>query len=105
MDWHLCGNFAIVRKPVSENGILRPHLHFKYPVIYYVAMIFNSVFRFAWVLRLWFLGIEPTIALDVTLAIIEIFRRWVWVFFRLEREWVINCPQPTTYEQVDTESE
>jgi hypothetical protein len=102
MDWHLCGNFAILKKPVS---ILRPTLHFKYPSIYFAAMVINSVLRFGWLLRLWFLGTDPTIALDVTLAIAEIFRRWIWVFFRLEREWVLNIPCPIIYEQVNSESE
>jgi hypothetical protein len=103
MDWQLCGRFAIVPKPASQNGILRPVLQFKKPYIYYLAMVMNFILRFAWLLRLWYLGTEPTIALDVTLAIAEIFRRWVWVFFRLEREWVINIPSPIIYEQVNTD--
>ncbi|TPX60412.1 hypothetical protein PhCBS80983_g01787 [Powellomyces hirtus] len=31
---------------------------------------------------------EALVAIDIALKILEVLRRWMWVFLRVEREWV-----------------
>lgn len=58
-------------------------------MIYYAAVIFDLLLRLTWSLKL-----SPHLRLDQLTAggfimeALEILRRWVWVYFRLEREWV-----------------
>jgi hypothetical protein len=101
MDWHLLNQYSIIKRPKSEDGLLRTTLHFKKKWIYHTAIIFNSIARFTWILRFWYLGAGSEKQLGITLALVEIFRRWVWVFFRLEREWTLNLPQPTVYQELE----
>jgi hypothetical protein len=97
MDWGLFGKYSIITKPASEHLVLRTTLHFQRPLIYYFAMIFNTVARFLWILRLWNFGTNNE-SVDVFLALAEITRRWIWVFFRLEKEWVVV----NTYSAIDS---
>jgi len=89
--------------------LLREHLYFPSPLVYYLAMLLDAGCRFSWFFKVVpvyrSLKMElatdsdlsvghihrPTeefIALDLTLKLLELFRRWVWVFFRVEKEWV-----------------
>jgi hypothetical protein len=97
----------------SKQGLrypfLREHLHFPSPLVYYLAMLLDAGCRFAWffkvvpVYRILKMELatdkdlsvghvhrptEEFIALDLTLKLLEVFRRWVWVFFRIENAWV-----------------
>ncbi|KAI9345008.1 EXS family-domain-containing protein [Obelidium mucronatum] len=85
---------------------LRKVLHFQYPQVYYAAIIFNTLLRMSWIVRVAILqtllkesfwgggddttsGIRGTLlGVDLGLKGLEVLRRWVWVFFRVEREWV-----------------
>ncbi|KAI9230182.1 MAG: EXS family-domain-containing protein [Piptocephalis tieghemiana] len=77
------------RAPSVHDQLLRPNLHFREPMIYYAAVIFDLLLRLTWSLKL-----SPHLRLDQLTAggfimeALEILRRWVWVYFRLEREWV-----------------
>ncbi|KAI4245185.1 MAG: hypothetical protein L6R42_010251, partial [Xanthoria sp. 1 TBL-2021] len=69
---------------------LRPHTHFPTPQIYYTAIGLDLLLRCTWSLKLsphldhWN-DLEGTIFL---LEMAEVVRRWVWIFFRVETEWV-----------------
>ncbi|KAL8750673.1 MAG: hypothetical protein Q9199_006920 [Rusavskia elegans] len=69
---------------------LRPHTHFHTPQIYYTAIGLDLLLRCTWSLKLsphldhWN-DLEGTIFL---LEMAEVVRRWVWIFFRVETEWV-----------------
>ncbi|KAL8842510.1 MAG: hypothetical protein Q9176_002662 [Flavoplaca citrina] len=69
---------------------LRPHTHFHTPQIYYTAIALDLLLRCTWSLKLsphldhWN-DLEGTIFL---LEMAEVVRRWVWIFFRVETEWV-----------------
>ncbi|KAL8861103.1 MAG: hypothetical protein Q9178_002616 [Gyalolechia marmorata] len=69
---------------------LRPHTHFHTPQIYYTAIVLDLLLRCTWSLKLsphldhWN-DLEGTIFL---LEMAEVVRRWVWIFFRVETEWV-----------------
>ncbi|KAI9096978.1 EXS family-domain-containing protein [Phlyctochytrium arcticum] len=92
---------------------LRPMLHFRRPAIYYLAILIDTLLRMSWIVRIALLqkmieGLvshhpadigtilkfdrpqekQALLAADIALKILEILRRCVWVFFRMEREWV-----------------
>lgn len=57
--------------------------------MYYAAIIFDFVLRFTWVTRLSSTldAINMAEAGIFTLQTLEVVRRWVWIFFRVETEW------------------
>ena len=86
--------------------ILRPHRHlyFKSYLFYYFAIVLDFVLRFLWVLKLFivhenentgyahmvgaFLFGSDALSFGYTLVeFLEIFRRWVWCFLKLESDW------------------
>lgn len=72
-DWDL--------QPLS----LRSRLFFK-PSIYYAAVLVDAVLRFTW-------GYQLVYDSETNLFVIElleILRRWMWAFLRIETEWVRN---------------
>ena len=92
MDWHLLGRFSLLQAKRRERGILRNRLQFP-RTTYYAAIAINTTLRLAWILKCITFGQAGSEGLDIFLIIAEMFRRWVWVFFRLEREWfVVNPP-------------
>lgn len=69
---------------------LRRVRYFRDPSLYYAMIAIDLLLRFAWALKLsphleHYYDIEGGIFL---LEILELFRRWLWVFFRVETEWV-----------------
>ncbi|KAJ3243288.1 hypothetical protein HDU78_000676 [Chytriomyces hyalinus] len=93
---------------------LRRTLHFRQPWIYYLAIALNTLLRMSWIVRVAVLqallrksfaagargghhhdlDVElgdlrgVLLGLDLGLKGLEVLRRWVWVFFRVEREYV-----------------
>ena len=87
MDWDL--TLLSRHRHKSPYG-LRQYRIFRQPVIYYLLVGFDLGLRFAWSWKLSLAlvkldGIEGGIFL---LEILELTRRWVWVYFRVETEWV-----------------
>ncbi|KAG8818874.1 hypothetical protein FRC17_010673 [Serendipita sp. 399] len=67
---------------------LRPKLLFNDPLIYYVAIFINFVLRFTWSLKL-SSHLHHVADLEAGVFIIEaleVLRRWIWVFIRVEWE-------------------
>lgn len=72
-----------------HERLLRPHLYFKDPVVYYLAVVMDLCLRFIWSLKISTHLVMHQFTLGgFILETLEILRRWIWVFFRLEREWV-----------------
>ncbi|XP_024009934.1 phosphate transporter PHO1 homolog 7 [Eutrema salsugineum] len=106
--WDIVFDWGLLHKP-SKNW-LRERLLVPHKAVYYVAMVLNVVLRFAWLqtvldFNLPFLHRQTMIAL---LAILEIIRRGIWNFFRLENEHLNNVgkfravksvPLPFIYEE------
>lgn len=70
--------------------ILRPKLMFHSRGIYYGAILIDFLLRFTWSLRMsphldTFADLESGIFL---FELLEVGRRWMWIFFRVETEWV-----------------
>jgi xenotropic and polytropic retrovirus receptor 1 len=54
--------------------------------LYYVSMVLDAAARFSWVI---YLAPQPSVALrGFILGCVEVFRRWLWNFVRVESEHV-----------------
>lgn len=87
MDWGLFDP-----KAPPEYRFLREEL--VYPVkYYYVSIIEDFILRFGWTfnLSLTEVGVIPPDIITLVLAPLEIFRRFLWNFYRLENEHLNNC--------------
>lgn len=76
--------------PQRRSRGLRPYLLFNDSFVYYIAIGLNLVLRLVWSLKLsshlhTLTDLEGGIFL---MEALEIMRRWVWVFFRIEWEMV-----------------
>eukprot|EP00842_Homolaphlyctis_polyrhiza_P004146 jgi/Hompol1/4732/HPOL_003857-RA len=96
----------------STPIFLRSVRYFRIKAVYYVAIVVDTVLRFSWIAKITLYyrlaeahaagnrGQEATwndtmvlstlVAVDLALKTLEILRRWMWVFFRIEREWVVT---------------
>jgi hypothetical protein len=75
---------------------LRKHRWFHAKELYYAAIVMDALLRCTWSLKLsphldHFNDLEGGI---FTMEVLEVFRRWVWIFFRVETEWVRNHRGP-----------
>ncbi|RDL40086.1 uncharacterized protein BP5553_00065 [Venustampulla echinocandica] len=90
-DWDLTlFSPAHERNCPSHPFGLRPRLYFPHPNIYYIAIVTDLLLRCTWSLKLsssldHFADIESGIFF---LGLLEVVRRWIWIFFRVETEWV-----------------
>ncbi|KAG0690024.1 hypothetical protein C6P40_004075 [Pichia californica] len=84
MDWSLL-QFD------SKNFLLRDEITFKYPSIYYSAIIIDVILRFQWIFYVLFPAqIQQSAITSFCIAIAEILRRFIWIFFRMENEHATN---------------
>ncbi|KAG6769062.1 hypothetical protein POTOM_024677 [Populus tomentosa] len=95
MDWGLL-------QSLSKNWLLRDKLLIPYRSVYFVAMVLNVLLRFAWLrtvlnFRLPFLHRQSLIAI---VASLEIIRRGIWNFFRLENEHLHNVGKYLAFKAV-----
>ncbi|EFR01861.1 ERD1 [Nannizzia gypsea CBS 118893] len=104
-DWDLCLFSDIVSqfRPSStlrdENPHpfgLRTNRFFHANFIYYSAIVIDLVLRFTWLSRLttrlnWVNDLESGV---FALMFLEVTRRWLWIFLRVETEWVRNTRGP-----------
>ncbi|OCK75967.1 EXS-domain-containing protein [Lepidopterella palustris CBS 459.81] len=96
-DWDLTlfSPPSLRRSPDYPYG-LRRHRYFHVPALYYAAIGVDLVLRCTWSLKLsphldHFNDLEGGI---FAMEVMEVWRRWVWVFLRVETEWVRNNRGP-----------
>lgn len=73
---------------------LRPQLSYNKKIFYYVAIAINLLFRFSWILSLSSAVVDKTMRKELytfLLGFIEMTRRSIWNFFRVEKEHIANC--------------
>lgn len=68
---------------------LRKHTVFRTSQLYYGAILVDLMLRCTWSLKLsphldHFNDLEGGIFI---MEFLEVFRRWIWIFFRVETEW------------------
>ncbi|XP_012222123.1 solute carrier family 53 member 1-like isoform X1 [Linepithema humile] len=87
LDWGLFDNSA------GENKFLREEIVYSSPYYYYFAMVEDFILRFGWAfsLSLTEMGYVHADLMVSIVAPLEVFRRFVWNFFRLENEHLNNC--------------
>lgn len=87
MDWGLFDSNA------GDNRFLREEIVYSSSGYYYFAILTDLALRFGWTLSvsLTELGVIHSDLMVTILAPLEVFRRFVWNFFRLENEHLNNC--------------
>lgn len=75
---------------------LRRNRYFHARQMYYIAIVVDLFLRFTWSIKLsphldHFNDLEGGIFL---MEFLEVVRRWMWIFFRVETEWVRNNKGP-----------
>lgn len=84
MDWSL-GQIN------SKNFLLRDHLFYKRCEFYYAAMVIDVILRFQWVFYACFSSqLQQLAVTSFCIALAEITRRFIWMFFRMENEHCTN---------------
>ncbi|XP_059655817.1 phosphate transporter PHO1 homolog 3-like [Cornus florida] len=113
--WDLVKDWGLLQRN-SDNRWLRDKLLIPHKSVYFGAMVLNVLLKFAWLqtvlnFRVPFLHRETMIAL---VAVLEIFRRGMWNFFRLENEHLNNVgkyrafksvPLPFNYDEDENKEE
>ncbi|CAK9438383.1 uncharacterized protein LODBEIA_P26070 [Lodderomyces beijingensis] len=84
MDWSLL-------QSGSKYFLLRDYIIYKNPYYYYAAMIVDVILRFQWIFYAFFSDqIQQSAVTSFCVALAEIFRRFIWIFFRMENEHCTN---------------
>jgi hypothetical protein len=91
-DWDLTLFSSRERTSPDHPWGLRRRLYFEMKELYYVAIALDLILRCTWSLKLsphldHFNDLEGGI---FVMELLEVLRRWIWIFFRLETEWVRN---------------
>lgn len=89
--WDIVIDWGLLRRN-SQNFCLRDKIMVAHKSVYYIAMVVNVLLRAAWlqlVLEFNIVGLQKT-AISTTISCLEIVRRGVWNFFRLENEHLNN---------------
>lgn len=75
----------------SKHFLLRDEITFKLPSVYYAAMLADVVLRFQWIFYVLFpTQIQQSAITSFGIAVAEILRRFIWIFFRMENEHATN---------------
>ncbi|KAL2756282.1 hypothetical protein ACRALDRAFT_1081798 [Sodiomyces alcalophilus JCM 7366] len=73
---------------------LRSRLVFRQPILYYAVIALDLVLRCTWATKLSvrLAPLHDSEGFLFLLQLLEVFRRWVWIFFRVETEFIRNSP-------------
>ncbi|KAJ9174246.1 hypothetical protein P3X46_017291 [Hevea brasiliensis] len=113
--WDIVVDWGLLQKK-SKNPFLRDKLVVSHKSVYFAAMVLNVLLRLAWMqLVLEFnLPSHHKIAASTVIACLEIIRRGIWSFFRLENEHLNNVgkfrafksvPLPFNYYDADADKD
>ncbi|CAK7340292.1 unnamed protein product [Dovyalis caffra] len=99
--WDLVMDWGLLQFK-SKNWLLRDKLLIPYRSVYFGAMVLNVLLRFAWLqtvlnFQVSFLHAQSLIAI---VASLEIIRRGLWNFFRLENEHLHNVGKYRAFKSV-----
>uniref|UniRef100_A0A2K6F501 Solute carrier family 53 member 1 n=1 Tax=Propithecus coquereli TaxID=379532 RepID=A0A2K6F501_PROCO len=93
--WDLKMDWGLFDKNAGENTFLREEIVYPQKAYYYCAIIEDVILRFAWTIQISITSTSSTPhsgdIIATVLAPLEVFRRFVWNFFRLENEHLNNC--------------
>ncbi|KAK9451922.1 EXS family-domain-containing protein [Limtongia smithiae] len=84
MDWSLVQTNCV-------HPLLRDELGFRRPIYYYAAMIIDPLLRLNWIFYVIFpIQVQQSAVTSFLIALSEIVRRFIWIFFRMENEHCSN---------------
>ncbi|ERE73658.1 putative xenotropic and polytropic retrovirus receptor 1 like protein [Cricetulus griseus] len=93
--WDLKMDWGLFDKNAGENTFLREEIVYPQKAYYYCAIIEDVILRFAWTIQISITAtaFQPHVGdiIATVFAPLEVFRRFVWNFFRLENEHLNNC--------------
>ncbi|XP_042222199.1 xenotropic and polytropic retrovirus receptor 1-like isoform X1 [Homarus americanus] len=91
--WDMVMDWGLFEKNSGEYKFLREELVYSSPYYYYFGIVEDFILRFSWSFSLTLTELRITngeIIVSI-LAPLEVFRRFIWNFFRLENEHINNC--------------
>ncbi|XP_069465189.1 xenotropic and polytropic retrovirus receptor 1 homolog [Ambystoma mexicanum] len=94
--WDLKMDWGLLDRSCLENRFLREETVYPKKVYYYSAILGDVVLRISWVLNLFLAQEKHSKVVELatsTFTSLEVFRRFIWNFFRLENEHLNNCGQ------------
>ncbi|XP_047310260.1 phosphate transporter PHO1 homolog 9-like [Impatiens glandulifera] len=100
--WDIVIDWGLLRIH-SKNALLRDKLVIPHKTVYFVAIVLNMILRLAWmqsVMGIYNVPILHRQALIVVVACLEIIRRGIWNFFRLENEHLNNVGKYRAFKSV-----
>jgi len=93
--WDIKMDWGFFNKNAGENKYLREQIIYSRKIYYYIAIIINIIFRYIWIINIFIdfnsLFAEYSDIIGFLFGFIEIFRRFIWNYFRLENEHLTNC--------------
>ncbi|XP_067391318.1 solute carrier family 53 member 1 [Emydura macquarii macquarii] len=93
--WDLKMDWGLFDKNAGENTFLREEIVYPQKAYYYCAIVEDVILRFAWTIQISLTSMQifPYAGdiISTVFAPLEVFRRFVWNFFRLENEHLNNC--------------
>uniref|UniRef100_A0A8C4HQU8 Xenotropic and polytropic retrovirus receptor 1a n=1 Tax=Dicentrarchus labrax TaxID=13489 RepID=A0A8C4HQU8_DICLA len=93
--WDLRMDWGLFDRGAGENTFLREEIVYPHKAYYYCAIIEDVILRFAWTIQISLITMTKIHSVGdivaTVLAPLEVFRRFVWNFFRLENEHLNNC--------------
>ncbi|XP_061654159.1 xenotropic and polytropic retrovirus receptor 1 homolog isoform X4 [Phyllopteryx taeniolatus] len=93
--WDLKMDWGLFDRNAGENMFLREEIVYPHKAYYYSAIVEDVLLRFSWILSISLSTITSVCGISdilaTALAPMEVFRRFVWNFFRLENEHLNNC--------------
>ncbi|XP_058096372.1 LOW QUALITY PROTEIN: phosphate transporter PHO1 homolog 3-like [Magnolia sinica] len=99
--WDLVHDWGLLQR-TSKNHSLRDKLLISHKSVFFTAMVLNILLRFAWVQSVF--GFQVSFmhrnALTTTFACLEILRRGMWNFLRLENEHLNNVGKYRAFKSV-----
>ncbi|XP_062874372.1 xenotropic and polytropic retrovirus receptor 1 homolog [Trichomycterus rosablanca] len=98
MDWGL----------LQGNGLLKEELMYPREEYYYAAMLADVLLRISWAINILLAQMKNSAAAATASAILaplEVLRRCIWNFFRLENDHLKNCRQCRAVRDFDLQSE
>lgn len=87
MDW------GLFETNTGDNRFLREEIVYSATWFYYFAIVEDIILRFGWTLSISLIEagyIESDLMITI-LSPLEVFRRFIWNYFRLENEHLNNC--------------
>ncbi|KAK4877227.1 hypothetical protein RN001_009733 [Aquatica leii] len=91
--WDIKLDWGLFDAKAGDNKFLREEIVYPSNWFYYFAIVEDLILRFGWVLSISLTEMDYIHAdlMVSILAPLEVFRRFIWNFFRLENEHLNNC--------------